>query len=166
MSIRALDVLLFVRAMGRARRKTPTGRPKGAAPEEGEKRRGFSAASRADPYIKMLGARLRDLRLERGLSLVELQRTGGVTPSQMSSVERGLALVTAGTLSSVSKAIDYPPFVAMAIPEMDAISAVLEEIRQAYDGDLRRAAADIQKSARYDSIRRRAARMKAAKRSR
>ncbi|MDI1432799.1 MULTISPECIES: helix-turn-helix domain-containing protein [Polyangium] len=97
-----------------------------------------------EPYAGKLGARMRDLRLERGLSLASLREAGGLTPSQMSSAERGRVRVTMGTVVAVARALDVPPFVLLAFPDEDPLSAVLEEIRQAYGGDMRRVSAVIE----------------------
>lgn len=101
---------------------------------------GVSRDPENEPFAARFGARMRDLRLERGISLATLRKAGGLTPSQMSSAERGRVSVTIGTLAAVAKALGVPPFVLLAFPENDAFAAVLEEIRQAYSGDLRRAA--------------------------
>lgn len=93
-----------------------------------------------EPFAARLGARMRDLRLERGISLALLKQAGGLTPSQMSSAERGRVLVTVGTVAAVANALGVPPFLLLAFPEEDALAAVVEEIRQAYGGDLRAAA--------------------------
>jgi transcriptional regulator with XRE-family HTH domain len=86
---------------------------------------------------------MRDLRLERGLSLASLREAGGLTPSQMSSAERGRVQVTMGTVTSVARALGLPAFVLMAFPEDDPLSKVLEEIRQAYGGDLAEASSEL-----------------------
>lgn len=96
--------------------------------------------SRQDEVLRKLGARMRDLRLERKMSLARLQQQGGLTPSQMSSVERGRVQVTLGTVSAVANALGMPTFMVLLLPDEDPMSAVLEEIRQAYGGDWRRAA--------------------------
>jgi transcriptional regulator with XRE-family HTH domain len=96
-----------------------------------------------ETYAAKLGARMRDLRLERGLSLASLRQAGGLTPSQMSSAERGRVQVTMGTVAAVAKALGMPAFVLMAFPDEDPLSKVLEEIRQAYGGDLAEASSDL-----------------------
>jgi len=118
-----------------------------------------------EPYAGKLGARMRDLRLERGMSLASLREAGGLTPSQMSSAERGRVRVTMGTVVAVARALDVPPFVLMAFPDEDPLSAVLEEIRQAYGGDMRRVSAVIEERASGRLGKKRAARGGAAKRS-
>lgn len=96
--------------------------------------------SRQAEVARKLGARMRDLRLEKKMSLVKMQQSGGLTPSQMSSIERGHVQVTLGTVVSVAKALEMPTFMVLLLPDEDPLSAVLEEIRQAYGGDWRRAA--------------------------
>jgi len=93
-------------------------------------------AAEPDSFATKLGARMRDLRLEKNLSLADLRRAGGLTPSQMSVAERGLAAVSMTTLFAVARAVGVPPFIVLALPDRDAFAAVLEEIRQAYEGDL------------------------------
>ena len=96
--------------------------------------------SRQEEVARKVGARMRDLRLERKMSLAHMQKCGGLTPSQMSSVERGRVQVTLGTVVAVAKALEMPTFMVLLLPDEDSLSAVLEEIRQAYGGDWRRAA--------------------------
>jgi len=96
-----------------------------------------------ETYAAKLGARMRDLRLERGLSLASLRQAGGLTPSQMSSAERGRVQVTMGTVAAVARALGLPAFVLMAFPDEDPLAQVLEEIRQAYGGNLNDASTDL-----------------------
>jgi transcriptional regulator with XRE-family HTH domain len=115
-----------------------------AVPVGGERRVNEPLAeateSRQEEVARKLGARMRDLRLERQMSLAQMQKRGGLTPSQMSSVERGRVQVTLGTVVAVAKALEMPTFMVLLLPDEDSLSAVLEEIRQAYGGDWRRAA--------------------------
>jgi transcriptional regulator with XRE-family HTH domain len=92
-----------------------------------------------EAYAVKLGARMRDLRLERQLSLAGLRQVGGLTPSQMSSAERGLVQVTMGTVAAVARALGLPVFFLMLFPEEDPLAAVLEEIRRRYGADLPKA---------------------------
>ena len=96
--------------------------------------------SREEQVVRKVGARMRDLRLEQKMSLAGMQKCGGLTPSQMSSVERGRVHVTLGTVVAVAKTLEMPTFMLLLLPDEDPLSAVIEEIRQAYGGDWRRAA--------------------------
>lgn len=98
------------------------------------------AETRQEEVARKVGARMRDLRLEQGMSLARMQQCGGLTPSQMSSIERGHVQVTLGTVFSVATVLEMPTFMVLLLPDEDPLSAVLEEIRQAYGGDWRRAA--------------------------
>lgn len=114
-----------------------TGRSK---PRSSVSEAGAAPEIQLDEVLRKLGARMRDLRLEKKMSLAQLQAKGGLTPSQMSSVERGRVQVTLGTVISVARALGMPTFMMLLLPDEDPLSAVLEEIRQAYGGDFRRAA--------------------------
>jgi len=92
-----------------------------------------------------IGARMRDLRLERGLSLSQMRKRGSLPQSQASAAERGLVAITLNSLQQVATALDVPLFVMLTIPEDDPLSSVIEEIRQAYDGDVRKAAPHIRR---------------------
>ncbi len=132
--------------MKRTSRETQAQRSKDARPNTDRARVGMTSGQ-PETYASKLGARMRDLRLERGMSLASLREAGGLTPSQMSSAERGRVRVTMGTVVAVARALHVPAFVLMAFPDEDPLSAVLEEIRQAYGGDMRRATAAIEERA-------------------
>lgn len=53
---------------------------------------------------------MRDFRLERGLSLVQLHKLGGPSPSQMSCIERGQVDFTVETIVRVALALNMRPF--------------------------------------------------------
>jgi transcriptional regulator with XRE-family HTH domain len=110
------------------------------APERAPER---APESRQAEVARKVGARMRDLRLEQKMSLVQLQQRGGLTPSQMSSIERGHVQMTLGTVVSVAAALQLPTFMVLLLPDEDPLSAVIEEIRQAYGGDWGRASVVI-----------------------
>ncbi len=57
-----------------------------------------------------VGARMRDIRLARGLSLAQLHKRGAPTPSQMSSIERGKINFTTDTLIAIANALEVWPW--------------------------------------------------------
>jgi transcriptional regulator with XRE-family HTH domain len=59
----------------------------------------------ADPYI-VLGRRIRDLRLERGLSQTSLAELAEVHYSHISLLERGLTNPTLSSLMRLAAALD------------------------------------------------------------
>ena len=62
------------------------------------------------PFARAVGARMRDFRLERGLSLAQLYTRGGPTPSQMSSIERGKVDFTTDTIRCVAAGLGVRPW--------------------------------------------------------
>jgi transcriptional regulator with XRE-family HTH domain len=142
--------------MKRTSKETQKNTPKGKVPHSEGSTRTRAGDLERDPYVVALGARMRDLRLEKGFSLATLRQAGGLTPSQMSSAERGRVGVTIGTLVSVARALGLPPFMLMTFPEVDAFSAVLEEIRQAFNGDLSGVAELIEKELDKQATKKRA----------
>ena len=56
-----------------------------------------------------VGAHIRDLRLEKGLSLRRVRRLGGPTQSQMSAIERGKSSFTVETLVQIAAALSVRP---------------------------------------------------------
>lgn len=57
-----------------------------------------------------VGARIRDIRLGRGLSLEMMHKRGAPTATMLSSIERGLANSTVGTLANIARALNVPLF--------------------------------------------------------
>ena len=57
-----------------------------------------------------VGARMREFRLARGLSLVQLHERGGPTPSQMSMIERGKVDFKVVTICYVADALGVHPW--------------------------------------------------------
>lgn len=71
-----------------------------------------------------VGARIRLVRLERGLSLRALSKSSHVSVGLLSEVERGLSDPSLQTLRSVAKALDTPLF-DLFQPAQDATVAVV-----------------------------------------
>lgn len=65
-------------------------------------------------FARMVGARMRDFRLDRGLSLVQLHKRGAPTPSQMSMIERGKVDFTVKTICDVARALSMRPWQMLA----------------------------------------------------
>jgi transcriptional regulator with XRE-family HTH domain len=57
-----------------------------------------------------VGARIRELRAQRGLSVTELGRQTGVTKGQISQIERGTSNASIPVLRAISKALGVPLF--------------------------------------------------------
>lgn len=52
----------------------------------------------ADSFAKKIGARIRDLRLEKGKSLKAMEAACGVSKGHLSSIERGFVVMNVDTL--------------------------------------------------------------------
>jgi transcriptional regulator with XRE-family HTH domain len=60
-------------------------------------------------YGPLIGAHIRDLRLERGMSLHGMHKLGGPTPSQISCIERGKSDFNIETLVQIAKTLGVLP---------------------------------------------------------
>ncbi len=94
-----------------------------------------------DPIAAKVGARIRELRQERGMSLAVLADAAGLSRGHMSSVERGLVLITFSTVVAIARALGLPPFVVTMFPGDEPLSAVIEHLRSIEGGDTEKAAA-------------------------
>jgi len=83
-----------------------------------------------DPYTSKIGARLRELRLERNMSLGDLADAAEVSKGHLSSVEHGLAAITVQTISRLAKGLDLPPLYLLASPAEDDRDQVAELVRK------------------------------------
>jgi transcriptional regulator with XRE-family HTH domain len=98
-----------------------------------------------EPIAAKVGARIRELRIERGMSLAALADAAGLSKGHMSSVERGLVLITVGTVVSTARALGVPPFVLSMFPDEEPLSAVIEHVRSSEGGDTNKAAGKLRK---------------------
>lgn len=96
-----------------------------------------------EPIAAKLGARIRELRKERGMSLVALADAAGLSRGHMSSIERGLVLISINTIVATARALAVPPFVLAMFPNEDPLSAVIEHVRSIEGGDIRKAAGKL-----------------------
>jgi transcriptional regulator with XRE-family HTH domain len=73
----------------------------------------------ATPFLTAFGARIRDLRLKRGISLVQLGETSGIGKGSLSSIENGLVNPTLRVAEGlgVGTADMIPPAQAFTSPE-------------------------------------------------
>jgi transcriptional regulator with XRE-family HTH domain len=68
-----------------------------------------------------LGRRIRQYRLEQGLTLAALATRVGVTRSFLSSVERGLVYPSILVLRTIAAALDVPVFLLFTAPESNGV---------------------------------------------
>ncbi len=83
-----------------------------------------------DPQTAKIGARLRELRLERNMSLGDLSDAAEVSKGHLSSIEHGLAAITVQTISRLAKGLNMPPFYLLASPGDDDRDQIAELVRK------------------------------------
>jgi len=62
-----------------------------------------------DPSPGELGRRIKMLRVERGLTLKDLEERGGISATHVSEIERGKASPTVGALGRIARALGMRP---------------------------------------------------------
>lgn len=65
-------------------------------------------AKSAQPLLRKVGDRVREIRVKRGLSQEELAHRAGLDRSYMSGIERGVRNLTVLKLQSVARALKVP----------------------------------------------------------
>jgi transcriptional regulator with XRE-family HTH domain len=84
----------------------------------------------SDAHTAKIGARLRELRLERNMSLGDLADAAQVSKGHLSSIEHGLAAITIQTISRLAKGLGLPPFYLVTSPADDERDHVAELVRK------------------------------------
>jgi transcriptional regulator with XRE-family HTH domain len=59
----------------------------------------------ADPLAQKIGARIRDLRMEKGKSLAALAEASDVSTGHLSCIERGYVVMNVATLGRIAKGL-------------------------------------------------------------
>ena len=75
------------------------------------------------------GARMRDLRLELGMSLAQLDKKTGISKGHLSSIECGFAAITVETLMRIAAGLDICPAMLLAFPD-DEHGKTIDLMRQ------------------------------------
>ncbi|MDC3981409.1 MULTISPECIES: helix-turn-helix domain-containing protein [Polyangium] len=81
------------------------------------------------PAAAKVGARIRALRLERGLSLQHVADVGQLSKGHLSSIEHGLAAITIETLVRIAQGLDLLPMDLLTFPEDDERGRIADIIR-------------------------------------
>lgn len=82
-----------------------------------------------DPYAQQVGARIRELRHERNLSLAALAEASELSKGHLSSVEHGLAAITIGTIQRLAQGFELPPLYILAFAAEDEYAKIAELLR-------------------------------------
>jgi transcriptional regulator with XRE-family HTH domain len=82
------------------------------------------------PFVARVGARVRQLRDERNMSLAEVATASSISKGNLSRIEHGLTGMTLGTVERLAKALELSPLYVYAFPEDDEFVKIAELIRR------------------------------------
>ena len=102
----------------------------------------------SDPQTAKIGARLRELRTERNMSLGDLSDAAEVSKGHLSSIEHGLAAITIQTISRLAKGLGLPPFYLLTSPGDDDRDQIAELIRKLPTPEIVKLRRELTKSAK------------------
>ncbi len=97
-----------------------------------------------DVYAQQVGARIRELRFERNMSLANLADASNCSKGHLSSIEHGLAAITIGTIQRLAQAFDLPPLYILACATEDEYSKVAELLRSMSTADVKKVRKQLQ----------------------
>ncbi|MDI1446939.1 helix-turn-helix domain-containing protein [Polyangium sp. 6x1] len=97
-----------------------------------------------DPFAMQVGARIRELRLERNMSLAALADASALSKGHLSSVEHGLAAITIQTIERLATGFDVPPLYILTFPAEDERAHVAELLRQLSNADVKKIRRQLQ----------------------
>ncbi|HRI66288.1 MAG TPA: helix-turn-helix domain-containing protein [Polyangium sp.] len=97
-----------------------------------------------DPYAQQVGARIRELRLERNMSLANLAEASALSKGHLSSVEHGLAAITIGTIQRLAQGFDLPPLYILAFAAEDEYAKIVELLRDLPIADVKKVRRQLQ----------------------
>jgi len=80
------------------------------------------------PIGAKVGARIRALREEPGMSLVQLAKASGISKGNLSAIERGLALFTIATLARIARGLGTTSAHVLTFPEDSPLEALLDQV--------------------------------------
>ncbi len=81
-------------------------------------------------YTLAFGERMRNLRLELGMSLAQLSKATGISKGHLSSIEHGFAAITIESVMRIAQGLDLSPTMLLAFPESDEYAVMLDLMRQ------------------------------------
>lgn len=96
-----------------------------------------------EPFAAQIGARIRQLRKEKKMSLHALARASGLSRGHLSDVEQGKVVMNIGTLGQLARALETPPFIICLVPKDDPEVSVVDHVFVEGDPDLAGAAKRI-----------------------
>ena len=101
-----------------------------------------------EPNAAKIGARLRELRLERNLSLADLADLSQLSKGHLSSVEHGLAAITVQTIARLATGLNVPAMYILVSPTDSDLDQVAELLRKLPQPELVKLRRELTKSAK------------------
>jgi len=83
-----------------------------------------------DPATLKIGARIRQLRHERNMSMTELSDASGLAKGHISGIELGFSSMTVSTMVKLAQGLDLPTMYVLVDPAYDARDHIMELIRR------------------------------------
>ncbi|TKD06224.1 helix-turn-helix domain-containing protein [Polyangium fumosum] len=77
-----------------------------------------------------VGARIRALRKERGMSLQDLAEASATSKGHLSSIEHGLAAITIQTVGRIAHALGVPSLCVVTFPEDGELDRIADLARK------------------------------------
>ena len=99
----------------------------------------------ATPFSAKVGARLYELRRDRGMTLAELADASHVSRGHLSNIEHGLVGITIDTIERVARALELPPLYLLTFAEEDERANLVEMARKLPPGEITKVARDMRK---------------------
>jgi transcriptional regulator with XRE-family HTH domain len=95
-----------------------------------------------EPECLKLGARVRELRREQGLSIGALAEAGELSKGHLSNIERGHVNVTVGTVVDIAKTLEVLPLHVLCFGD-SALENVIDELRAMPEKEQRKVLAKL-----------------------
>ncbi|MDC3954773.1 helix-turn-helix domain-containing protein [Polyangium jinanense] len=99
-----------------------------------------------DPISAKIGARIRLLRAERVMTLVELADASGLNKGHLSSIEQGLVRINFETLVLIAKALRVQPMILVTFPDEHPMARMVERWRKLSPDALARELAEVRET--------------------
>jgi transcriptional regulator with XRE-family HTH domain len=109
--------------------RRPAGVTQERSREERTERPGAPLQPR-DPSPHELGRRIKMLRIERGLTLKDLEERGGISATHVSEIERGKASPTVGALGRIARALGLRPATLVEPRVLPEVAVMRAGVRQ------------------------------------
>lgn len=110
-----------------------------------------------EPFAAKVGARVRELRLERNMSMSDLANTGGLSKGHLSAIEHGLAAITVQTIDRLAKAFGLPALYVLTFAADDVRAHAAELVRKLPMAEIKKLRRELTKAtqaaARAQSVR-------------